>query len=158
MKTVKPGCGRLRLSMQFDMLLASVCLLLLFTACAKVPVYSAAPFDGNKVRIELNSLTEKKALFYTFQYRGSKKINYFVIRIDGEVQSYFDACIKCYPRKLGYQAHNDRLVCRACNVDYSVYDLKDGIGSCYPIKLKGHAEGYFYLIDKDDLLQGIKYF
>jgi uncharacterized membrane protein len=139
-------------------LLAVLGLLLLFSSCSKKPVYTGALFDGNRVRIELKSLPEKKAVFYTFHYGDNKGINYFVIKLNGEVQSYFDACVKCYPKRLGYRPHNDRLFCRACDVDYSVHDLKDGIGSCYPIKLNGTVDGGFYLIDKKDLLQGLKYF
>ena len=133
-------------------------LCLVLSSCSKKPVYPEARFDDRNVRIELRNLIENKPVFYTFRAANGKGINYFVLKLNGDVQSYFDACAKCFPKKLGYLPVKDRLLCRVCDIEYSVYDLKDGIGSCYPIKLKGTIERGYYLIDKNDLLQGAKYF
>jgi len=132
--------------------------LLLLCSCSGKPVYPAAPFEHGSVRIGLAALPEKKPVFYAFRDSDRARINYFVLKLNGEVQSYFDACAKCYPKKKGYRPSNDRLDCRACDVTYSVHDLKDGIGSCYPIRLKGRIEAGQYVINRDDLLQGEKYF
>jgi len=133
-------------------------LCLVLCSCARKPVYPVAPFERGSVRIELSALSEKKPVFYTFREGKEKGINFFVLKLNGEVQSYFDACAKCYPKKKGYRQAGDRLDCRACDVTYSVYDLKEGIGSCYPIRLKGRIEAGSYVIDREDLLQGGKYF
>jgi uncharacterized membrane protein len=134
-----------------------LCLLFLFSACSRKPVYPAAPFDGNSIRIELAEIPEQQPVFFTFS-ANAKGINFFLFKADGKVEAYFDACGKCYPRKLGFRLEGNRVVCRACDVSYHLDDLKDGIGSCYPIKLKGRIEGNTFVIDKQDILNGEKYF
>ncbi len=132
-------------------------LAIFFCSCSKMPVYQQAPLDGKSVRIAIRELQEKKPVFYTFR-ENNDSINYFVVKLDGNYQSYFDACAKCYRKKRGYRIVRDRIICRACDVSYSVYDLKEGIGSCYPIKLEGRVEGDFYVIDRKVILEGKKYF
>ena len=138
-----------------------ICILLgiiiLFSSCSKKPVYRAAPFDGRSIRIELADVPEKKPVFFTFS-ANTHGINFFLLRRSGGIESYFDACGKCYPQKLGYRLDNDRVICRACNVSYHLDDLKDGIGSCYPIKLKGRVEGKTFVIDRKDILEGERFF
>ena len=109
------------------------------------------------MKILLHDLDEKKPVFFTF-HDGKNKINYFVVKTDGSYQAYFDACAKCYRRKNGYALEVGRVICRTCDVNYSVNDLKEGIGSCYPIKLEGRVEGNVYVIDKKAILAGEKYF
>ncbi len=125
--------------------------------CSKMPVYPEAAYSGYGVKIPLNDLEEKKPVFFTF-HDGKNKINYFVVKTDGSYQSYFDACAKCYRKKNGYRLEGSRIICRACDVNYSVNDLKEGIGSCYPIKLEGRVEGDVYVIDKEAILAGGKFF
>jgi uncharacterized membrane protein len=132
-------------------------LIFLFFSCSKMPVYQEASFDGTVVRVPLKELGEKKPVFYTF-HADKHNINYFVVKVDGYYQSYFDACAKCYRKRSGYRPAGDRIICRACDVNYSVYDLKEGIGSCYPIKLEGRVEGDFYIIDGKTILEGKKFF
>lgn len=132
-------------------------LVFLFSACSRKPVYPTAPFDGNSVRIELAEIPEQKPVFFTFS-ANTEGINFFLFKTNGNVESYFDACGKCYPRKLGFRLEGSRVVCRTCDVSYHLDDLKDGIGSCYPIKLKGRVEGNTFVIDKQDILNGDKFF
>jgi len=132
-------------------------LILLICSCSKKPVYPEALFDGMNIRIELKNMPDKKPVFFTFR-SGKKGINYFVLRLDGNVQSYFDACSRCYPKKLGYKLDKEQVICRECDITYNVNDLKDGIGSCYPLKLKGRIEGGIYIIEKNSILEGEKYF
>ncbi|MGE5300844.1 MAG: Fe-S-containing protein [Acidobacteriota bacterium] len=126
-------------------------------ACAKKPAYPEARFDGADVRIVLNELKEKTPVFFTF-HEGDKGINYFVVKVNGSVESYFDACAKCYPQKAGYRLEGGRVACRTCDVHYGLEDLKDGIGSCYPIELPGRLDGETYVISRKDLLAGGRYF
>ena len=132
-------------------------IILLLSACSKKPVYPEAPFDGSSIRIELAALPEKKPVFFTF-FSNKLGINFFLLKRNGNIESYFDACGKCFPRKLGFRPADDRVVCRACDVSYRLDDLKDGIGSCYPIKLKGRVEGKTFVIDKKDVLEGERFF
>lgn len=138
-----------------------VCLLLgiilIFSSCSKNPVYPEAPFDGSGIRIKLSAVPEKKPVFFTFT-APPRRINFFLLRREGTIEAYFDACAKCYHKKLGYRVENEQVVCRACEVSNHLDDLKDGIGSCYPIRLKGRVEGDAFVIGKDDILKGEKYF
>jgi uncharacterized membrane protein len=134
-----------------------VFVVLLLGSCARRPVYPEAPFDGKEVRIALSGIETGKPVFYSVVL-DAKKINYFIVKTEGDISSYFDACAKCYPRKLGYRLEGDQVVCRACGVRYATGDLKEGIGSCYPIKLQGHVEGNFYVIDRKAFEAGEKYF
>jgi uncharacterized membrane protein len=132
-------------------------ILLLLSACSKKPVYPEAPFDGSSIRIELADLPEKKPVFFTF-FSNKLGINFFLLKRNGDIESYFDACGKCFPRKLGFRHADNRVVCRACDVSYRLDDLKDGIGSCYPIKLKGRVEGKTFVINRKDILEGERFF
>ena len=145
--------------LQFSMkkIILALSVFIFIYACAKKPVYPEARFDGADVRIVLNELKEKTPVFFTF-HAGNKGINYFVVKVDGSVQSYFDACAKCYPKKAGYRLEGGRVICRACDVHYAISDLKDGIGSCYPIKLPGRLDGETYVISRKDLLAGGRFF
>ncbi len=137
------------------MLVLSVVVLVF--SCSRKPVYPEAPFSQGRVRIDLNTLPMEKPVFFTFHLH-KKEINYFVVKLNGSVESYFDACVKCYPKQLGYRSERGGLTCRACDVRYPLDKLKDGIGSCYPIKLAGRVEEGVYFIDANDLAAGEKYF
>jgi uncharacterized membrane protein len=132
-------------------------IIILFSSCSKKPVYREAPFDGSSLRIELAALPEKKPVFFTF-FSNKLGINFFLLKRNGNIESYFDACGKCFNRKLGFRPAEEHVVCRACDVSYHLDDLKDGIGSCYPIKLKGRVEGKIFVIDKKDVLEGERFF
>ncbi len=139
-------------------LLIAVCIGVFFSGCSRMPVYPEAPSDGTYVRIPLGELKEGIPVFHTFYAEGRRGINYFVVREGGEVGSYFDACARCYPRKLGYRKEGGRVVCRTCDVGYEHRDLKDGIGSCYPITLAGSVDKTAYVIRIEDILKGGRYF
>jgi uncharacterized membrane protein len=114
---------------------------LLLGSCAQRPVYPGAPFDGKEARIPLTGIETGKPVFYSVVLDG-KRINYFIVKTEGDIGAYFDACAKCYPKKLGYRLEGDQ----------------EGIGSCYPIKLEGRVEGDFYVIDRKAFEEGEKYF
>lgn len=154
-KVAKGGLENLEFNMGKIMLVLTAVVLVF--SCSRKPVYPEAPFSQGSVRIELGMLAEKKPVFYTF-YARKKGINYVVVKLHDGVESYFDACVKCYPKKIGYLFDGDRLTCRACDVRYPLENLKEGIGSCYPIRLPGRVEAGFYLIDENDLMAGDRYF
>lgn len=83
--------------------------------------------------------------FYTYRYNG-KNISFFVLKLNERVVSFFDACASCYPHKRGYKYDDGSMVCRACNMRFSVYKLEKGLGGCYPIRLQGRTENGKYLI------------
>ncbi len=131
--------------------------ILLLAACAKKPTYPEAPVSDEAIIIDIKSLKEMSLVFYSLHYKD-KKIDFFVVKVNEEVQSYFDACERCYPQKLGYRTDGEYVVCKACNVRYPIDSLKSGIGSCYPIVLKGRVEGNRYIIDKKDVIEGWRFF
>lgn len=147
----------------FGRLTASAVILLALYSCSKKPEYPASPEQGDVIKINLKGLKEGEPLFLSLPY-NSKRIDFFVFRINGKVQSYFDACIKCYPKKLGYRMEGLRtpreggsLICKACGVRYPIDGLK-GVGSCYPIGLEGRVEGENYIIEKETVIKGWRYF
>lgn len=130
---------------------------ILLFSCNQKPSYRSAPFDGQKVSIDVGLLREAVPEFYSVVLEG-KKINFFVLLENGEVASYLDACKECYFKKLGYRHDNGAMVCRACNVRFPLEKLDTGIGGCYPIRLHGSRVGDAYIVDRDALRPGIKYF
>jgi uncharacterized membrane protein len=126
---------------------AALLYLLLFVlpSCSPQPRYPAPPRSGNDVMIDIAALRPEVPEFYTYRHR-TKNINFFVIAVDKKVFSFLDACVSCYPKRLGYRYDKGYVVCRACDVSYSVYKLEKGIGGCYPIRIAGRVEKGRYLI------------
>lgn len=121
-------------------------LVVLFLAsCARQPVYSEPERIGPDVVINVSSLKPTVPEFFTYSYRG-RNINFFVINIDGKILSFFDACERCYPKKLGYRLDNGSVVCRTCNIRLPLSEIEKGIGSCAPLKLEGRVKDEKYLI------------
>lgn len=129
----------------------------LLSSCNDKPSFKQISFDGPIAELDTKSLVNNQPEFYTVTIDG-RKINFFVVMVNGEVQSYFNACLTCYPKKLGFRSKDGGVICRTCNVSYPVKSLKDGIGNCYPIKLKGNKGNDKYVIRKEDLMAGWKYF
>ncbi|MBF0538079.1 MAG: DUF2318 domain-containing protein [Nitrospirae bacterium] len=93
--------------------------------------------------------------FYTYRYQG-RGINFFIIRVDGRVLSFLDACRSCYPRRLGFEFHDGYFMCRSCKTSYAVRDIEKGISNCLPVKIDGRLEGNTYLISVSTL-EGMAY-
>jgi uncharacterized membrane protein len=119
-------------------------------ACSRQQRYAAPPIEGENVVIQMASLPLEIPQFYSFRTKD-EDVNFFVIRMQDRVLSFLDACLTCYPRKLGYESKDGFVVCRACNTTYSVYKLEKGIGGCYPIRIEGRLEKGNYLIPRSTL-------
>ncbi len=118
---------------------------LFLLSCSAQPTYQEARRSGADVVVEAKTLERDVPAFFTYRYAG-KKINFFVVKVDEKVLSFLDACGRCYPAKLGYRAERGSIVCRECNVRYSVSQIEKGIGSCFPIKIEGSLRDGKYLI------------
>lgn len=118
---------------------------LLCSSCSHQPAYPSAEQSGSNIVIDAASLQPEVPKFYTYRFQG-KNINYFVLNIQGRVSSFLDACASCYSHKQGYRCDDGAVVCRYCNMKFSVYRLEKGLGSCYPIKIEGRMENGKYLI------------
>ena len=120
------------------------------TACSSPQRFPNPPMKGENIEIQVASLPLEVPQFYSVRIKG-KEVNFFVIRMQDRVLSFLDACLSCYPRKLGYQYADGYVVCRACDTSYSIYKLEKGIGSCYPIRIDGVREGDAYRIARSTL-------
>lgn len=121
-----------------------------FAACSRQPRYAAPPVEGENVVIQTASLPLEVPQFFSYR-SGGKDVDFFVIRMQDRVLSFLDACLTCYPRKLGYESKDGFVVCRACDTTYSIYKLEKGIGGCYPIRIDGRQESGSYLIARSAL-------
>jgi uncharacterized membrane protein len=140
--------------MRYPKLHALAALLLSFSllgaACTSQQKYPTPAVAGSSVVIEVSSLQPETPRFFTYRYDG-RNINFFVLRMDNGVLSYFDACASCYPHKLGYKCENGAVVCGNCGQRYPLHKLEKGLGGCYPIKLEGRLENNKYLIPRASL-------
>ena len=94
--------------------------------------------------IDALSLKPNVLRFFTYN-NGNKNINFFVIKIDNDVISFLDACSSCKSR-LGYTFGNGQFTCKECGVEYSVSEIKNGIGTCHPISIPGKLmDGKYYI-------------
>jgi uncharacterized membrane protein len=143
--------GRIPAVKYLTLFLAAV---LILASCGRPT--DAVPASGDEVKVETASLKDSEPVFMSYAH-GGRQVRFFVVKVGGRVQSYFDACMKCYPRKLGYRSDKGRLFCRACDEWYPAERL-EGVGSCYPIRLEGKAVGGHYVIRKEDIAGGEKYF
>jgi uncharacterized membrane protein len=132
---------------------AILCLLVLISSvasCSRQQRYAAPPIEGENVVIPAAALPLEVPQFYSYRIKD-KDVNFFVIRMKDGVLSFLDACLTCYPRKLGYESKDGYVVCRACDTTYSVYKLEKGIGGCFPIRIEGRQEGGSYFIVRSGL-------
>jgi uncharacterized membrane protein len=127
-----------------------VFLLILFTglflvSCSREQAFREAPRSGPDVAVEVKSLAPDVPAFFTYHYRG-KKTNFFVMKVDNRVLSFLGACARCYPAKRGFRYEGGSIICRECNVRYSVSQIEKGIGSCFPVRVEGSLRDGKYLI------------
>ena len=127
------------------LLTLTVLILLPFVACSRQPSYPAATLSGSNIVIDAASLEADVPKFFTYRYNG-KNISYFVLKIQGKIMSFFDACASCYPHKRGYRYSPGYVTCGSCDIKFSIYQLEKGLGSCFPIKLEGKLENGKYVI------------
>ncbi|MGE5172477.1 MAG: Fe-S-containing protein, partial [Betaproteobacteria bacterium] len=133
-------------------ILSSLVLILMLTVCARQPSYPQAPQEGSSIVIEAVSLEPEVPKFYSYRFHG-KNISYFVLKTQGKVLSFLDACASCYPHKKGYRYDDGAVTCRYCNMKFPISKLEKGLGRCYPIKIEGTVENGKYLIPVS-LLEG----
>lgn len=115
---------------------------LLLYSCSRQPVYPSPVIINDYASVEVNHLKEKVPEFFSYNFNG-KRINFFVIKINGRVSSFLDACSTCYPKKAGFRYEDGYISCRACDVSYHVENIEKGRGMVQAISekksLKGHG-------------------
>lgn len=124
--------------------------LLCMNACVRQPEYQPAERRGGDIVVQTSALQDGVPRYFSHWHEGIA-IRFFVVKTEGKPGAFLDACMKCYPQKLGFRYDNGSVICRACSERYPVSEIEDGVGSCYPIKLGGRAEGGEYRISVADL-------
>jgi uncharacterized membrane protein len=141
--------------------IASIVLLLLAAGCAAEPPYLPVDPVGRTFVINTAALPEKIPLFYRMPADGAD-VTFFVVKVDGAIESYFNRCAACKSKKLGYFSDGQYVICRVCNDRLPVDKLREGFGSCYPFRLAGRLGGEKGgekdVIEKEDVRKGKKYF
>ncbi|MFN3740663.1 MAG: Fe-S-containing protein [Thermodesulfovibrionales bacterium] len=94
--------------------------------------------------------------FYRAEVEG-RKIDFFVIKLNGQLMVFLNRCRKCFNSGLGFRFEDRHIRCRACNVTYPVKEISKGIGSCYPLPVKARSEGRYLRIKKEDLIQAYSF-
>jgi len=118
-------------------------------SCARDSSYPEAAAKDSEIAVDTASLQPDVPKF--FSYSGPDgKIDFFVIRIDGAVYSFLDACLSCTPRK-GFSFSHGYFTCKVCGTKYSVGEVKHGIGGCYPIRVPGEQRRDKYYIKVSSL-------
>lgn len=140
------SASALALALAFALALA----LLTLASCSSRSTYSAPPVRDGVVTVKTSEIAEGKPVFYSIDI-GGEKINFFIVRIDGKIESYLDACRKCYPYRKGYRIDGTALECVYCGVHYPLKELKEGLGSCSPVILHGGQEGGEYRISVETI-------
>jgi uncharacterized membrane protein len=132
-------------SYQCPLAIVILIVLTIAASCSRQPLYPAPPVSGSQVVIDVSTLTPEIPRFFTYRH-GDKNVNFFVIHVQNKVLSFLDACVTCYPKKRGYREKDGYVVCRACDMSFSVYKLEKGLGGCYPIKISGRLDKGNYFI------------
>jgi len=114
-------------------------------ACAQQPLYPEPVRKGAVVSVDIAALQESVPQFYSYNSLG-RTVRFFIIKIDGRVLSFLDACMKCHPKKRGFRFDSGSVICRACDERFPVSEIEKGFGSCYPIRIEGKVQGQQYLI------------
>lgn len=119
--------------------------LLFLISCSRQPVYPIPAIEDTDIVIDAGTLEPDIPKFYTYHHRN-KNINFFVIKINGKILPFLDACKNCYPAKLGYRFDSGYIICKKCSVRYSVSEVEKGLGGCLPVRISGHLKDSKYLI------------
>jgi uncharacterized membrane protein len=129
----------------------------LAASCSRPSPYPEALKIGADVVIETTPLKPGVPAFFAYRFQ-EKRINFFVVRQEGKVLAFLDACNRCYPKKLGFRHEGDAVVCKACEERYPVSEIEKGFGSCVPLRVEGRLEGDRYLIPAAELEKSARKF
>lgn len=134
----------------FRSFLIALLILLSFLSCAnESAVFTEVP-EGQDVVLAAGDLVDNVPRFYR-QKVGADEIEFFVVKIGGVPGAYLNRCRKCFASGRGFSFDAPLLRCRTCNETFPVESVSTGIGSCFPIHIKGTSEEGLLRIRPSDL-------
>lgn len=157
--------GRIRSAASGTRVPALVCLFAAILAqgyigCQRrAPEYEIVTPSGESLELKLSGDSLPPVHFFTYKSKG-RNVNFFVRKDrDGAMHTHFDACYSCFKYKMGYVVEGNRVVCRACRLEFDLSEpIWDFIGSCVPITLSSKASPGSVVIKKQSLERGEQFF
>ena len=114
--------------------------------------------DSNFVAFPASLFEDGKARHFEHA-NGKITIRYFILKSsDGIIRAAFDACDVCWPAGKGYYQDGDYMVCRNCGRRFASVLVNEVKGGCNPAPLNRRIEGDRLIIQKADIVEGIRYF
>jgi uncharacterized membrane protein len=118
---------------------------------------TAAP-QSEHVEYAVNLFNDGKARHFRYTV-GNQTITYFILKSsDGVIRAAFDACDVCWPAGKGYVQVGDQMICRNCGRKFDSVRINEVKGGCNPAPLNRRIEGDRLIIQKADIVEGIRYF
>ena len=118
---------------------------------------STDPHSG-QVEYAVERFNDGKARHFRY-VTGQHTISYFILKSsDGVIRAAFDACDVCWPAGKGYVQQGDQMICRNCGRRFDSVRINEVKGGCNPAPLNRRIEGDRLIIQKTDILEGLRYF
>ena len=113
---------------------------------------------AGEVRIDLATVSDGQAHYFTFA-TSKGDIKFFVVKsIDGEMRAAFDACDVCFREKKGYRQEGDFMVCNNCGQKFRTDLVNEVKGGCNPAPLQRRVDGKQLVMAEADIVSGMMYF
>jgi uncharacterized membrane protein len=118
---------------------------------------ASAP-HSDQVEYAVNQFSDGKARHFSYSI-GQQTISYFILKSsDGVIRAAFDACDVCWPAGKGYMQQGDQMICRNCGRKFDSVRINEVKGGCNPAPLNRRIDGDRLIIQKADILDGLRYF
>lgn len=120
--------------------------------------YKALKPVNGEVRIDINTVQDGKAHYYSYKDKG-KVIKFFVVQSrDGIIRAAFDACDVCFPARKGYDQEGEFMLCNNCGRKFHSSRINIEEGGCNPAPLKRKKVGDHLVIAVSDIIPGGRFF
>lgn len=107
----------------------------------------------------VSAFTDGKAKYFEYKRSPSEWIRFFVVKsTDGVIRAAFDACDVCFRHKKGYVQQGNFLVCVNCGLKFRTDKVNEVTGGCNPSALRRVVQGDRVIIDRQDVLAGLRLF
>jgi uncharacterized membrane protein len=134
---------------------------LFLTGCGQPnqAVYPVIPPEEGEVRVDLSAIGKGSGSFFSYPASSGRNVDYFVYKdSSGTARGVLDACRTCYRWRKGYRLEGDHVVCRKCDMEFTLDGLHEGTGSCVPIGIRSSTDNDTLIIPVTELEAGARYF